>query len=536
MSAHNDRSKLIPFYLFGGFTCVYLFCASIDAPNIGDARAMLEVSKTIVQNGFQNNPGQSRSESFSRAGLGQSLLNLPVTWAYIEAVKADNISRLYYSLFLSLLSAIIGAAANLLLYLCARRLGYSLVTCVTLSLINGFTTMTWVYSQALLADPTITFMWLLALYNLLTYKENSRPFNLVIAGFAIGFAILTKIFAAFALPLFIVFVYYLIQRVKANDSATSNSNIAGVSRHWAYFACPVVVMLGTVVWYNYFRYGGIFQTGYTAGRDQIFGFNTPILVGVYGLLFSSGKSFFLYNLSTILGVFSISRFYNRFRSEALLISGLILGIVVIHAKWWAWSGDWAWGPRFLAAVPPLLLLVSAELFEGRFSSGLRRKESFPRKIAVLMIVLTLCASFAVQILGISVSASSYIMFATNETEVLEEGFYHPEKWPIRDDNVTLHFIPEFSPITGHFWMLRCILNPTNGDLRRSPPWKGLNPKWVSDDPHESYFQHNIWWLYTWSKTPNSMSLTVFAGSLIISGLIMLFMAVRLSRRFTKKSC
>jgi len=62
------------------------------------------------------------------------------------------------------------------------------------------------------------------------------------------------------------------------------------ARDLAIFALPVLLFLALALGYNFMRFGSLFQTGY--GGMAVF--STPLLVGLYGLLFSAGKSLFLY--------------------------------------------------------------------------------------------------------------------------------------------------------------------------------------------------------------------------------------------------
>src|SRR4030042_5442825 len=116
--------------LFIGFTFFYLFTSSIDSVYICDSRVMLEISKRILEHGFQPIPGSSNEETFSQYGIGQSLLNLPFTWAYLRASHSVGIAQIYYTLALLFLAAMIGAATNVLLFSVCMRFGYQIFTSV----------------------------------------------------------------------------------------------------------------------------------------------------------------------------------------------------------------------------------------------------------------------------------------------------------------------------------------------------------------------------------------------------------------------
>ena len=94
-----------------GFTSLYLFTASIYAPQLGDGFHMLKVADRIATFGFDFRPKKPEAPvranpgGFSKYGLGQSLIDLPVAWAFNIASKAQGVSRFYYTIVLSAYAA-----------------------------------------------------------------------------------------------------------------------------------------------------------------------------------------------------------------------------------------------------------------------------------------------------------------------------------------------------------------------------------------------------------------------------------------------
>jgi hypothetical protein len=79
----------------------------------------------------------------------------------------------------------------------------------------------------------------------------------------------------------------------------------------ALFALAFLPFLGLSFWYNFYRFGSIFETGFSLiarrlGLDFFAG--TPFLTGLGGFLISPGKGFFYYSPVAILFFFSISLF------------------------------------------------------------------------------------------------------------------------------------------------------------------------------------------------------------------------------------
>ena len=46
----------------------------------------------------------------------------------------------------------------------------------------------------------------------------------------------------------------------------------------------------------------------------------------------------------------------RYPLEAGTAFLLFLAQLLYFGRWWAWHGDWSWGPRYLVVTVPLLML------------------------------------------------------------------------------------------------------------------------------------------------------------------------------------
>lgn|GEM_PF-4730675 len=77
-----------------------------------------------------------------------------------------------------------------------------------------------------------------------------------------------------------------------------------------------------------------------------------MLSGLYGLLFGAGRSVFLNAPSAIAALFLMRELMRRpgmLTSAFLLLPALVL-LLLVDAVWWAWCGDWGWGPRLLGPL------------------------------------------------------------------------------------------------------------------------------------------------------------------------------------------
>lgn len=232
----------------------------------------------------------------------------------------------------------------------------------------------------------------------------------------------------------------------------------------------ISIMLGILVLlsYNYYRYSNIFNFGYNAGSDADLGFNTPFLIGFTGLLFSSGKSIFLYAPLLILSAFHFRTFFKKNILESIFILSCFFVSVGIFSKWWAWHGDWAWGPRFLAPFVPLILIP---LYTIDYSN------IFNKTFFVILSAVGIFINF----LAVPIHMGYYL-----------KPFHRVFE---QQNTLALYFTPELSAIRAHFWLL---ISKITGSYR-NPPWKNLN---INDKEIINEMQNNKFDLAFFSYSTN----------------------------------
>src|SRR5690606_15171072 len=123
-------------------------------------------------------------------------------------------------------------------------------------------------------------------------------------------------------------------------------------------------------------------------------FSTPVLQGIHGLLFSGGRSVFLFNPPLVAGVVGLRRFAasRQGREDAILFALIFLTQLALYSGWWDWSGDDCWGPRFLLPGAVLLTIPAVSALGHR----------------TLVAGLGACGLF-VQLLGVLVSPLNYVL-------------------------------------------------------------------------------------------------------------------------------
>lgn len=388
-----------------------------------DGVTIFNVTQALIEDGGIAVTGDNVAEGvdgrrYSRYGIGLSLAAVPLYLLGKAAAAFAPIPLIPLVLkgAVSLTNVAIGAWACVLLFLTAIRFGYSQRVALQLSIAFAFSTFFIVYvTKSFLTQPLETLCLLGAVYYLVSFCQDSEPSRLLYAGIFSGFGILTKWFFVINLP--ILAAYLLITSVRGRRG-----------RDLVLFVIPVVGLLTVGLWYNSLRFGSVWQTGYSG----MMSFSTPLLVGLYGLLFSSGKSLFLYAPVTLLGLVSLKPFAKNRTHETWLLLGLFLINLLTIARYRDWGGDGAWGPRYLTLVLPCLILPIGSLLEGEYRTA-------KRGLAALILL-----GLLVHVGGVSVYYGTYFRVIGEfpyEREISDPLFLYK-----------VRYIPNYSPTWGQFEM------------------------------------------------------------------------------------
>jgi hypothetical protein len=127
--------------------------------------------------------------------------------------------------------------------------------------------------------------------------------------------------------------------------------------------------------YQYYRFGSFFDTyvRYFAVEHRLldpslpakYPFETPFRVGFLGALISPEKSIFLFDPLLALTIVIAALGWKRLRAEvkAYVVATLLLLLAYIcfYAKYTVWSGDFAWGDRYVSTAAELAAFISVPL-------------------------------------------------------------------------------------------------------------------------------------------------------------------------------
>jgi hypothetical protein len=173
-----------------------------------------------------------------------------------------------------------------------------------------------------------------------------------------------------------------------------------------------------ILFYNNLRSGSPFNNAYEGE-----GFTTPIWEGLWGLLFSTGKSVFIYAPILIILPFAFRPFWQKFKAETVFF-GLLIGITLIYSgAWWSWYGGFSWGPRFLVPIMPFAILMLGVLLQRS------------RQWVIILFVVLFPLSVFVQMSGVAIDFNTHLGNVTK----FQPGWDANYNW-----------IPALSPLRYHF--------------------------------------------------------------------------------------
>jgi hypothetical protein len=410
----------------------------------------------------------------------------------------DYFIRLVYST----MNAVVTAGCVVLVYLLARRFGFSEAAGVATALIYGFATLAWPYAKLDFTEPLVTLFLLLAWYLALlvlaavpdagaTGQPLARQSLLwgpllrlpALSAAALLLAIATKYATAIAVPALALPLALELWRRRLPFTAKLTAAVA--------FGAPFVAVGLPALWLFSSRLG----LAPTLFADLLGGLqrgwlDLPFHIGAKGLLFSPGKSIFLYAPPLVLALVGARAFIRRTGWPGAVALAVPAMYFVVYSMKGVWYGGNAWGPRYLVPAVPFLMLLAAPVLEWWLAEARRAAGATGRwrRLGAWAIAALVLAGVGVQFLGVAKNFDVYLqIFSRQVLPSLplagaiyggRDYFPYGEGWP--EGNMTaVLFAAPFSPLLGHLWLLGsdaiALLLPARTDLLQralaSPPWR-----------------------------------------------------------------
>jgi len=577
----------------------YLLSFNVDKPtHNADWYIRYQVTCSIVErNAFFINPYDTSERSgpgvgghvYAQYTLGQTTAMIPLyllgrALAGVAHTNCDQrTANTIVFLTCKSLDLIVGALLAVLFYATARLLRYARRAALALTLLFAFGSSLWpdVLSSE---EHTMESLFLLAAaYAALRYtfesKVGSRKSKvdtgrlwLVVMGLAAGFVFVTRVGGLIAIPIFAFYLVTLHWRVESRKSKVESGTVVDsevlsrgrtsasrpnfrlstfdfrllprsyfrlstfhfrpLARDLASYGVGVLPSVLINIFYDVVRWGRPLQTG--PKPDHTLGF--PPWIGLPDLLISPGKGLLWYTPAVLLLVLAARPFWRRFPGPSILFA-LICGVYLFfYANVNYWHGDPAWGPRYLYAILPYLLLPLGEVF-ARW-----RGYRLPVR-GVLVGVLAL--SFLIQFSAVTVSywRQWHYIYGYHYDQVEDHGWgsnlhywWKPEQSPIL---ISLQGIADITQkYVDHAPLLEHTASQRLSDPRESSVYQVYGQAAISltdlDSLHDeaNWNTFTLWWthVYPWWNLPTVVRLALaLLAIFLVAGALLVVIVSRADR-------
>lgn len=466
----HRRSRAAGFWVFAVTLSLYLATAggsmATDPMTYEVTRSIVEARSVAMSYNVHNMEAHRGIDGryYAPYGLGQALYNIPFylagraleRWTGLDARKPEAVRKAVVVLG----NTVAAAAAVWVTFLFARAIGASPLAAVRTALALGFATLLWPYAKFGFNAPLATLCLVAGIYAGWLATQQGRTGALVASGVGIGSALLVRHELALgAIPILVVLW------------RSHHGSWESLLRRVLIFAAPIAVAVAVTLIYNDVRFGNPLDTGYL--RDETATYTWPV-PGIAGLLFSPGRSLFLYAPVTAAGVAALAGLWRRNRRLTVLCAGQVLVLLSFYASLTYWDADRSYGPRYLVPALPFFVLPLAFWFEY---GGPGRRAGRARRALPTLVVL----SVLVQLPGVLVDFSKVGYTPAIGYHPLEE-----RRWRWELAGLTLNARAAMAALPGNW-----------GYLTGARPVPVVRPaaRESRDFSDQFAFSLDFWWLY-----------------------------------------
>src|SRR5436189_3845026 len=310
-------------------------------------------------------------------GMGQSLLLLPaeIIGTYIERLpmfaRYKGNDPAVRSLVVSYITNIrVNVLTALIALRFLRQLGFSIKQSVAGVLALLFCTTHLHYTQNMMENNYIMLLTLVGFSFQFEWLSTGSRRALLIGSAALGLNLLTRLTTGLDLLAAGVFLLLILLFEQRGASVLPRFRI------YIKIAIPVYAIFGLIDrFYQFYRFGSFTNTYVTIFAQEYhrldpslppnYPWETPFRIGFLGPLITAEKSIFLFDpllVPTILvTVLALKRFSPKIKAYVVTAFLLLLGYIAFYAKYTVWSGDFAWGDRYVSTAAELPAFISLPL-------------------------------------------------------------------------------------------------------------------------------------------------------------------------------
>ena len=311
-------------------------------------------------------------------GIGQSLLMLPqdMLGTWIEHLPTfdsyDDTDPTVRDIVVSFTTNIlITVLTALLCFRFLRQLGFTVNHSIAGVLVLLISTTHLHYTQNMMENNYIFLLTLTGFSLELEWLRTGSRRALLIGAGAFGLNLLTRLTTGLDLLAGVLFVLLALWL-----EGTRGRALGDRLRAYALTALPVFCFFGLLDrLYQFYRFGSFTNTYVSVFAHEAlqrhpdwpknYPFETPFHVGFFGALFAPEKSIFLFDPLLVLAILMLlmhwKRLSSHIRAYSLATCLMLLAYICFYARYTVWSGDTAWGDRYVSTAVELVALIATPL-------------------------------------------------------------------------------------------------------------------------------------------------------------------------------
>ena len=319
---------------------------------------------------------------YSWYGIGQSLVMLPAdvlgTWMerwpiFLDYGDDPAVRSIVVSYSTNILVNILTA---LVAFRLLGQLGFGVKESVAGVLALMFCTTHLHYTQNMMENNYIMLLTLTGFSWQYEWVRTDSRRALLIGSGALGLSLLTRLTTGLDLIAAGIFVLLTLWFGGAGSEGARGRGLWRRLIAYSKVAAPVYIfflLLDRA--YQVYRFGSFtntYLTVYARERRQLdpalpanFPWSTPFHAGFLGPLLKSEKSIFLFDPLLVLAIFLLAWLWRRLPPEVRAYGAtsllLLLAYIGFYARYTDWSGDFAWGDRYVSTAVELATLVAVPL-------------------------------------------------------------------------------------------------------------------------------------------------------------------------------
>lgn len=488
--------------VFIALFCAYMLTTSRALP-YSDGKVIHAVAESIVHRGEVNIPvgfpGRD-GKAFAPHPIVPSAIHVPGAYLHkwtLEHRKKSTTHELTKALGSHIGPSAMGALAGVALFDLAFVLGLGVLGATLTTFAGAFGTIAWVYARYPYSEicQLAAFTGFFAAMLRVAWAPNR--WAALAAGSWAGFLINTKLVFALSLPGGLLWIAWRLRRERRTLIETIVASAIGL--------LPWVLL---AVWYNDARFGAASEVGY-APSTVVTGpaASERMYIALWGMFLSPAKSIFVYSPPLVLSLLALRTRDQRMRDVLVGLAVTVGPVVALLANLPFWSGDLAWGPRYLVFATGALL-APASLW---LDQALRER----RKLSLGIATAALGAGLFVQGLGnlfywdgfvrVAAEARAQWLGQPNRTG---SAFFRPGRScePCFEDLAHFIWLPPFNPVEINWWLARHILADHDWvTAEADAPWKRYTSLRLNvSDPYRRAKDQIDWWYLGFEKhLPNT---------------------------------